>query len=43
MMSDINQVLNNIKEEINQSEPSYSRIKTYLSDLPLDKRMVIIN
>lgn len=31
--SDINQVVNNIKEEINELEPSYSRIKTYLTDL----------
>ncbi|MHA1486973.1 MAG: hypothetical protein ACTSSC_07345 [Promethearchaeota archaeon] len=29
----LNQVVNNIKEEINELEPSYSRIKTYLTDL----------
>lgn len=29
----LNQVVNNIKEEINELEPSYSRIKNYLTDL----------
>ena len=31
--SDVNQVVKNIKEEINELKPSYSRIKTYLTDL----------
>ena len=31
--SDVNQLVNNIKKEISQLEPSYSRIKTYLTDL----------
>ncbi|MFX0057128.1 MAG: hypothetical protein ACFE85_01835 [Candidatus Hodarchaeota archaeon] len=32
-MRDINQIVNNIKEEINLSEPSYSRIETNLREL----------
>ena len=31
--SEVNQIVNNIKEEIGKLEPSYSRIKTYLTDL----------
>jgi len=30
--SKVNQIVNNIKEEISELEPSYSRIKTYLTD-----------
>ena len=32
-MSDINQIVNNINEEINRPEPSYSRIETNLREL----------